>query len=50
LYGDSEFRAVDLQKYCRNQGWHWYLGLKWLSAALEHDSLKPLAFGGATQI
>jgi hypothetical protein len=28
LYGDSEFRAVDLQKYCRNQGWHWYLGLK----------------------
>jgi hypothetical protein len=28
LYGDSEFRAVDLQRYCRDQGWHWYLGLK----------------------
>jgi hypothetical protein len=28
LYGDSEFRAVDLQRYCRDQRWHWYLGLK----------------------
>ena len=26
LYGDSEFRAVDLQRYCRDQRWH--LGLK----------------------
>lgn len=28
FYGDSEFRGVDLQKYCRDQGWHWYVGLK----------------------
>ena len=28
LYGDSEFRAVDLQRYCRDQRWHWQLGLK----------------------
>jgi hypothetical protein len=28
FYGDSEFRAVDLQIYCRDQGWHWYVGLK----------------------
>jgi len=28
FYGDSEFRAVDLQMYCRDQGWHWYVGLK----------------------
>jgi hypothetical protein len=28
LYGDSEFRAVGLQQYCRAQHWHWQLGLK----------------------
>ena len=28
LYGDCEFRAVALQTYCRDQGWHWHLGLK----------------------
>jgi hypothetical protein len=28
LYGDGEFRAVALQCYCRDQGWHWQLGLK----------------------
>ena len=28
LYGDSEFRAVGLQRYCQTQGWHWHLGLK----------------------
>ena len=28
LYGDSEFRAVGLQQYCHDQGWHWQLGLK----------------------
>jgi hypothetical protein len=28
VYGDSEFRAVELQRYCQTQGWHWQLGLK----------------------
>jgi hypothetical protein len=28
LYGDSEFRAVGLQRYCQAQSWHWQLGLK----------------------
>jgi hypothetical protein len=28
LYGDSEFRAVDVQQYCQRQRWHWHLGLK----------------------
>jgi hypothetical protein len=28
LYGDSEFRAVELQRYCQDQRWHWQLGLK----------------------
>jgi len=27
LYGDSEFRAVDLQRYCKSQNWHWQIGL-----------------------
>jgi hypothetical protein len=26
--GDGEFRAVDLQAYCRTRGWHWQVGLK----------------------
>jgi len=28
LYGDCEFRAVEVQRYCRTQQWHWQLGLK----------------------
>jgi hypothetical protein len=28
LYGDSEFRAVEVQRYCQTQQWHWQLGLK----------------------
>lgn len=28
FYGDSEFRAVQLQNYCRQQGWGWQVGLK----------------------
>lgn len=26
--GDSEFRAVGLQQYCRDQHWHWHVGVK----------------------
>lgn len=28
FFGDGEFRAVALQTYCRQQGWHWHVGLK----------------------
>jgi len=28
LFADAEFRAVAVQKYCREQGWHWQLGVK----------------------
>jgi hypothetical protein len=28
LYGDCEFRAVEMQQYCRAHHWHWQLGLK----------------------
>lgn len=28
FYGDSEFRAVGLQRYCQAQHWHWQVGLK----------------------
>ena len=28
LFADSEFRAVDVQRYCRLQKWHWQLGVK----------------------
>lgn len=28
FFGDAEFRAVALQAYCRDQGWHWHVGLK----------------------
>jgi hypothetical protein len=28
LYGDCEFRAVEVQQYCQAQQWHWQLGLK----------------------
>lgn len=28
FYGDTEFRAVEVQRYCRQQGWGWQLGVK----------------------
>jgi len=28
LYGDCEFRAVKVQRYCQARHWHWQLGLK----------------------
>jgi hypothetical protein len=28
LYGDCEFRAVEVQRYCQAHQWHWHLGLK----------------------
>jgi hypothetical protein len=28
LYGDVEFRAVDVQRYAQEQRWHWQLGVK----------------------
>ena len=28
LFADCEFRAVDLQKYCRKNQWHWQVGVK----------------------
>lgn len=28
LLGDTEFRAVEVQGYCRRQGWGWQLGVK----------------------
>ncbi|MBI4769847.1 MAG: hypothetical protein HY784_05380 [Chloroflexi bacterium] len=28
FYGDTEFRAVPVQAYCREQAWHWHVGLK----------------------
>jgi len=28
LYGDCEFRAVQVQRYCQAHHWHWQLGLK----------------------
>ncbi len=28
FFGDSEFRAVGLQRYCRQQGWGWQVGVK----------------------
>jgi hypothetical protein len=28
LYGDCEFRAVQVQQYCQAHHWHWQLGLK----------------------
>lgn len=27
-YGDAEFRAVELQQFCKQQGWHWHVGVK----------------------
>ncbi len=28
FYGDTEFRAVNVQRYCRQQRWGWQLGVK----------------------
>lgn len=28
LFGDAEFRAVELQRFCQQQGWHWHVGVK----------------------
>lgn len=28
LYGDCEFRAVEVQRHCQKKHWHWQLGLK----------------------
>jgi hypothetical protein len=28
FYGDAEFRAVELQQFCRQQAWHWHVGVK----------------------
>ena len=43
---DSEFRAVPLQRYCQQQGWHWQVGLKsdvlFCSALGEWQALRTL--------
>lgn len=28
LFGDAEFRAVEVQRCCQRRRWHWHLGLK----------------------
>lgn len=28
FFGDAEFSAVELQQFCRAQGWHWHVGVK----------------------
>ncbi len=28
LFGDAEFRAVEVQRWCQHRHWHWHLGLK----------------------
>jgi hypothetical protein len=28
FFGDAEFRAVELQQFCRQQDWHWHVGVK----------------------
>lgn len=28
FFGDAEFRAVELQQFCRGQDWHWHVGVK----------------------
>lgn len=28
FYGDAEFRAVEVQQFCREQEWHWHVGVK----------------------
>jgi hypothetical protein len=35
LFGEAEFRAVDLQVFCRDLHWHWHVGVN--SDTLFHD-------------
>ena len=28
FFGDAAFRAVDLQRFCQQQRWHWHVGVK----------------------
>jgi hypothetical protein len=28
FFGDAEFRAVELQRFCQEQRWHWHVGVK----------------------
>jgi len=28
FFGDAEFRAVAVQQFCRQQNWHWHVGVK----------------------
>ena len=28
LFGDAEFRAVELQRFCQQHHWHWHVGVK----------------------
>lgn len=39
LFGDCEFRAVNVQAFCQEQGWHWQLGLK--SDTYFHEAHQP---------
>jgi len=47
LYGDCEFRAVKVQRYCQKQHWHWQLGLKsdtlFRQGATDWQSLQTIA-------
>lgn len=43
FYGDCEFRAVGLQQYCSDQGWHWHVGVK-------SDSYVKLSDGSWSQL
>ena len=35
FYGDTEFRAVEIQRYCRQQQWGWQIGVK--ADTLDHS-------------
>lgn len=43
LYGDCEFRAVEVQRYCQDKQWHWQLGVK-SDTLFQHgtDDWRPL--------
>jgi len=28
FFGDAEFRAVELQRFCQAHQWHWHVGVK----------------------
>ena len=28
FFGDAEFRAVELQRFCQERQWHWHVGVK----------------------